>query len=100
MARALALLALAISAAWAAAAEPCRDLQDPRCRAQLDPRCRQAAQALLATIREPPPGGREADRRRHAAVLAAAESAVAEGRAQGLGDCEVLARLQKIVVNQ
>ena len=42
----------------------------------------------------------ENDRRRHAEVLARVENVISEGRAQGAGPCETLARIMKIVANQ
>jgi len=94
-------LVLAAAAAPAGAAEPCRDLSDPACRASLEPGCRKAAEEMLAVIKSTAPRATDPElhRRRHAEVLASVEKAIAEGRAQGAGPCETLDRIMKIVVS-
>lgn len=88
------------SLAAAGAAEPCREVADPACRATLEPGCRKATEEMLAVIKATEPTTGESHRRRHTEVLAKVEKAIAEGRAQGVGPCETLSRIQKILVNQ
>ena len=96
----VAVLVLAVAAAQAAANGPCRDLADPACRAELETACRRVSEQMLAIMKATPPGESESHRRRHAELLAAAEKAVAEGRARGEGACETHARIQRIVTHQ
>lgn len=84
------------------AADPCLDLSDPACRASREPGCRQVTEHMLAIVKSTAPeaSAPENHRRRHAEVLARVENAISEGRAQGAGPCETLARIQKILANQ
>ncbi|MGE0356845.1 MAG: hypothetical protein AB7P08_08020 [Burkholderiales bacterium] len=96
---AAAVLALVLaSPAIAQAAESCRDLSDPACRAELEPKCRKMSEDMLAYMKATPPGSAESHRRRHAEILAKTEKAIADGRAKGW--CETLKRIQDIVVHQ
>lgn len=95
----LPILALVLAGpATARAAESCRDLSDPACRAELEPKCRKMSEQMLAYMKATPPGTAENHRRRHAEILAKTEKAIADGRAKGW--CETYKRIQDIVVHQ
>ncbi len=96
------IVAMLASPATAVAADPCLDLSDPACRASREPGCRKVTEHMLAIIKSTAPEATapENHRRRHAEVLERVENEIAEGRAQGAGPCETLARIQKILANQ